>query len=54
MEVNSKFHILATLPAGKEPPVSILIGDWMDPRAGLTLWQREKTPVPAKIKPWSS
>jgi hypothetical protein len=33
--VSAQSHALAALPPGKEPPVPIGLGGWVDPRAGL-------------------
>jgi hypothetical protein len=35
MEVSGQLHAPAALPPGKEPSGTHLIGDWVDPRAGV-------------------
>jgi hypothetical protein len=35
MEVSGQLHVMAALPPGKERLVSITIGGWVGPRAGM-------------------
>jgi hypothetical protein len=47
MEVNSQFHVPATLPPSKNFPVLIeLEAEWI-PEPVWTLWSREKSLAPA-------
>jgi hypothetical protein len=43
MEVSGQFHAPATLPPGKEPPVTIGYEAGWAPEPVWTLWRREKS-----------
>jgi hypothetical protein len=46
MEVSDQPHASAAFSPGKEPPVPIVIGVWVGPRAGLYTVSKRKIPIP--------
>jgi hypothetical protein len=48
MQVSCQLHAQAALPPGKEPSfVTIWIGGWVDPRAGVEAMEKIKVHAPA-------
>jgi len=45
MEVSVQLHTPAALPAGKDPPGTRWIGDWVSSRAALDALAKRRNPI---------